>query len=148
MATEPAMRHTEMPAARITVSSLPRASEPRPSNAPISTAMGMSLVHLLREVQQHEPERIERRVGALADVVLLAGEQEQRAERQQHRQHDEHAAQHCADDVAVEQVHAGAAAGASAAHVAPITQRAPASAARRMSPAPNSATRRMHPPQA
>ena len=41
MATEAAMRHTEIPAARITVSSLPRASEPRPSNAPMSTAIGM-----------------------------------------------------------------------------------------------------------
>ncbi len=41
MATEPAMRHTEMPAARITVSSLPRDSVPRPSNAPMSTAMGI-----------------------------------------------------------------------------------------------------------
>ena len=34
------MRHTEMPAARMTVSSLPRASVPRPSNAPIIAAMG------------------------------------------------------------------------------------------------------------
>jgi len=41
MATEPAMRQTEMPALRITVSSLPLASVPRPSNAPMSTAMGI-----------------------------------------------------------------------------------------------------------
>ncbi len=50
-----------------------------------------------------------------ADVVLLAGEQEQRAERQQHRQNDEYAAEHRANDVAIEQVHAAAAAGATAA---------------------------------
>ena len=85
MATEPAMRHTETPAARITVSSLPRASGPRPSSAPISTPMGMSSIDLLRQVEQHEPERVERRVGADADVVLLVREQEQRAERDQHR---------------------------------------------------------------
>ena len=104
------MRHTEMPAARMTVSSLPRASDPRPSNAPIMHGDRHHLVDLLRHVEQHEPERVERRVGALADVVLLAGEQEQRAERQQHRQHDQHAAQHRADHVTVEQVHAGTAA--------------------------------------
>jgi hypothetical protein len=42
IATEPATRQTESPAARITVSSLPRASAPRPSNEPMSTPMGMS----------------------------------------------------------------------------------------------------------
>ncbi len=42
MSTDPAMRHTEMPAARMTVSSLPRASEPSPSSAPMSTLIGMS----------------------------------------------------------------------------------------------------------
>ena len=41
IATEPAIRHTEMPAARITVSSLPRASAPSPSSEPISTPIGI-----------------------------------------------------------------------------------------------------------
>ncbi len=42
MSTVPAMRATEIPVARITVSSLPRANEPRPSREPMSTAMGRS----------------------------------------------------------------------------------------------------------
>ena len=61
-----------MPAARITVSSLPRASEPTQQRAD-QHGDGHRLVHLLRNVQQHEPERIERRIRALADVVLLVG---------------------------------------------------------------------------
>ena len=42
MATEPATRHTDRPAARITVSSLPRASEPSPISEPMRTPMGSS----------------------------------------------------------------------------------------------------------
>ncbi len=42
MSTVPAMRATEMPVARMTVTSLPRASEPRPSSEPMRAAIGSS----------------------------------------------------------------------------------------------------------
>src|SRR4051794_30213941 len=64
------------------------------------------LVRLLWKIEQGEPERVQRAVVPYSDVVLLIDENDQSAENEQHRLHEQHEAENAADDVAVENSHA------------------------------------------
>jgi hypothetical protein len=68
---------------------------------------GQQLIDLLRQIEQRVPECIHHRVMADPDVTLLADEDEQAAEDEQHDEHQRHRTEHGAQDVTVENVHAG-----------------------------------------
>ena len=62
---------------------------------------------LLRQAEKHEPQRVECAVMAYADVILLTDEREQRPEHEKNREHEGDRGQDRADDVAVDDRHAG-----------------------------------------
>ncbi len=65
------------------------------------------LVGLLRQIEHSEQQRIARPVVADADVILLADEDEQCTERQERAEHHGAVEQDRADDVAIDDFHAG-----------------------------------------
>ena len=99
-------RSTETPVARITVISLPRASDPSPISEPISAMIGSSSQACCGRLSSTNQNASSGGEAADADVVLLADEQEQRAEHQRHGHHQRHRPEDRANDVAVEDVHA------------------------------------------
>ena len=61
--------------------------------------------HVGRQIEDDEPRRLDHRVTAGTDIVLLVDEQEQRAEREQHQHHERRVAEHGAYDVVAERRH-------------------------------------------
>ena len=85
--------HDELAAAREIAEAEQRADQRRDRQ---------QLEQVARQVQRDEQRGLVHGVTAGTDVVLLADEQEQRAEREQHEHHERRVAEHGADDVAAE----------------------------------------------